>query len=173
MQIFHRRFAMNCSEKRISMEQGQIKNKVQQEKKKTIGATVAPLEQNTELTDATKERKLIRTPRSKKYVKAMKQIDQLTKQDEEIMEMVKSMPVNNKLLGILSSCQIEGCIIHAIDKFGNILEHYHSVEEMPEELQDGYQVYLEHQDCASIEVYTNNICIIYSDGIVKFAERPE
>lgn len=154
------------------MQSGQIKSVVQEEKKRSIVTSVAPLEQNTELTDSTKERKLIRTPRSKKYLKVMKQIDQLTEQDEEIIEMVKSMPVNNKLLGILSSCQIEGCIIHAIDKFGNILEHYRSVEEMPEELRDGYQVYLEHKDCTSVEVYTNNICVIYSDGIVKLVERP-
>lgn len=155
------------------MEQGQIKSRMQEQKKNmTVGSTVAPLEQNVEMTDLTKERKLIRKPRSKRYVKLIQQIDQLTKQDEEIMEMVKAMPVNNKLLGILASCQIEGCIIHAIDKFGNILAHYRSVEEMPEELRDGYQVYLEHKNCTSIEVYTNNICIIYSDGIVKFVERP-
>ena len=152
------------------MEQGQIKS-TQEQPKKTITKSVASLEQNVEMTDLTKERKLIRTPRSKKYVKIMKQIDQLTKQDEEIIEMVKSMPVNNKLLGILSACQIEGCIIHAIDKFGNILEHYRSIEEMPEELREGYQVFLEHTNCASIEVYTNNICVIYSDGIVKFVDR--
>lgn len=156
------------------METGQIKTKEQTQGQsiKAKLTDVASLKQNTTLTDATKEKKLMRTPRSKKYVKLMKQIDQLSTQDEEIIEMVKSMPVNNKLLGILSACQIEGCIIHAIDKFGNILEHYRSVEEMPEELRDGYQVYLEHKDCTSIEVYTNNICVIYGDGIVKFVERP-
>lgn len=156
------------------METGQIK-KQEQTQGQTVKVNVSnavALKQNTVLTDVTKEKKLMRTPRSKKYVKLMKAIDKLSKQDEEIIEMVKSMPVNNKLLGILSACQIEGCIIHAIDKFGNILEHYHSVEEMPEELRDGYSVYLEHKNCASVEVYTNNICVIYGDGMVKFIERP-
>ena len=155
------------------MEVGLIKHEAEaQAKTKANGKTAAAgLVQNTELTDATKEKKLIRKPRSKKYVKIMQEIDQLTKQDEEIMEMVKSMPVNNKLHGILSQCQIPGCIIHAIDKFGNILEHYHSVADMPEELRDGYAVYLNHKDCASIEVYTNNICVIYKDGMVKFVDR--
>lgn len=155
------------------MGTGLIKNaeETQVQKKQNSSVGVVSLQQNTELTDATKEKKLIRKPRSKKYVKIMQEIDQLTKQDEEIIEMVKSMPVNNKLHGILSECQIEGCIIHAIDKFGNILEHYRSVEEMPEELRDGYAVYLNHKDCASIEVYTNNICVIYKDGMVKFVDR--
>ena len=85
MQIFHRRFAMNCSEKRISMEQGKIKNKVQEEKKQTIGTSVAPLEQNTELTDATKERKLIRTPRSKKS-RAEVQISSAAPSPEDLAE---------------------------------------------------------------------------------------
>lgn len=153
------------------MGTGLIKNAEETQTKHRNSTPVASLEQNTELTDATKEKKLIRKPRSKKYVKIMQEIDQLSKQDEEIIEMIKSMPVNNKLHGILSTCQIEGCIIHAIDKFGNILEHYRSVDEMPEELRDGYAVYLDHQDCASIEVYTNNICVIYKDGIVKFVDR--
>lgn len=153
------------------MGTGLIKHAEETQIKHKSAAPISSLDQNTELTDATKEKKLIRKPRSKKYVKLMQEIDQLTKQDEEIIEMVKSMPVNNKLHGILSKCQIEGCIIHAIDKFGNILEHYRSVEEMPEELRDGYAVYLEHQNCASIEVYTNNICVIYDNGIVKFVDR--
>ena len=155
------------------MGTGLIKTEQNAQVKSNIKASrgVSALQQNTELSDVTKEKKLIRKPRSKKYVQLMKEIDQLTKQDVEIMEMVKSMPVNNKLHGILSKCQIEGCIIHAIDKFGNILEHYRSVEEMPEELRDGYTVFLQNQDCASIEVYTNNICVIYKDGIVKFVDR--
>ncbi len=152
------------------MEIGQMKKENSAQTIKRAAITIESLKQNTELTEATKEKKLMRRPRTTKYVKLMSQIDKLSKQDEEIIEMVKSMPVNNKLLGILSSCQIEGCIIHAIDKFGNILEHYHSVEEMPEALRSGYRVYLEHKDCASIEVYTNNICVIYSDGGVKFVE---
>lgn len=155
------------------MGTGLIKTEQNAQVKSNIKASggVSALQQNTELSDLTKEKKLIRRPRSKSYIKIMKEIDQLTKQDEEIMEMVKSMPVNNKLHGILSQCQIEGCIIHAIDKFGNILEHYRSVEEMPEELRDGYAVYLQNQDCASIEVYTNNICVISKDGMVKFVDR--
>lgn len=127
--------------------------------------------ETAEAEDLKKEKKLMRTPRSKSYIRLMQQADQLTKQDEEIIEMVKALPVNNKLLGILAPCQIKGCIIHAIDKFGNILQHYRSVEEIPEELQEGYPVYLANKDCTSVEVYTNNFCVIHSDGIVKFVER--
>ena len=87
------------------------------------------------------------------------------------MDMVQSMPVNNKLLGILSACGIEGCIIHAIDKWGNILAHFRSLDEMNPDLQAGYGIFKQHAGCTSVEVYTHTFCIIYDDGTVKVIER--
>ena len=129
------------------------------------------LEQNPIATVFAQENKKLRAPRTKKYIKLMQEIDQLNDQDKEIMEMVQSMPVNNKLLGILSSCGIEGCIIHAIDKWGNILAHFRSLDEMNSDLQAGYEIFKQHSGCTSVEVYTYTFCIIYDDGTVKFINR--
>lgn len=123
------------------------------------------------LSEQNLEMKKMRAPRSRKYIKAINQAATLTETGEEMKTAVESLPVTNKLLGILSKCFISGCIIHAIDKEGNILQHYRTPEEIPPELQEGYAVWQENQDCVSVEVYTFTICIIYDDGTVKFAER--
>lgn len=129
------------------------------------------LEQTGVFSDLAQEKKKLRMPRTRKYIKLMHEIDHLNEKDKEIIEMVQSMPVNNKLLGILSECGIQGCIIHAIDKWGNILAHFRSENEMSADLQAGYQIYKQYPGCTSVEVYTYTFCVIYDDGIVKFVER--
>lgn len=115
------------------------------------------------------DRRKIMQPRSKAYIYAMSTVDD--EKDEKVEKIVKKMPLNNKLIGILSGCKIPGCIIHAIDKEGNILEHYQTENDIPEDLQEGYQVYLQNQGCFSVEVYTLYYCIVYENGNVKFLER--
>lgn len=119
------------------------------------------------------ERKKMRVLRSRKYIKAIRQTIPLYEAGQEMKEAVETLPVTNMLLGILAPCAIPGCIIHSIDKCGNIIQHYRSLEEMTPDLQEGYEVWLEHQDCTCVEVYTHTICIIYDDGTVKFAERKQ
>lgn len=116
------------------------------------------------------KRKLMQ-PRSKMYIRAMMTADDETETEEVIEKVVKKMPVNNKLVGILAGCKIPGCIIHAIDKAGNILEHYQTESDIPEALQQGYQVFLQHKGCFSVEVYTLYYCVVYEDGSTKFYER--
>ena len=153
----------------------------QKMKQKTMNHSIAPksgeriqqLEQNPIVKAFAQEKKKLRMPRTQKYINLIEKIDKLSDQDKEIMEMVKSMPVNNKLLGILAGCAIEGCIIHAIDKWGNILAHFRDVEEMDKDLQAGYGLYKQYEGCTSVEVYTHTFCIIYSDGTVKFVDREE
>ena len=115
------------------------------------------------------DRRKIMQPRSKAYIYAMSTVDD--EKDERVEKIGKKMPLNNKLIGILSGCKIPGCIIHAIDKEGNILEHYQTENDIPEDLQEGYQVYLQNQGCYSVEVYTLYYCIVYENGNVKFLER--
>jgi hypothetical protein len=134
---------------------------------------VHALQQNSASGENAAEKKLLRTPRTRKYVKMMQEVDKLSDNDKEIIETVQSLPVNNKLLGILSACNIEGCIIHAIDKWGNILQHFRDIAEMPPDLQQGYEVFLQYPDCTSVEVYTYSFCVIYGDGTVKFIDRPQ
>lgn len=119
------------------------------------------------------EMKKMRAPRSRKYIKAIKQAIPLNETGQEMKEAVETLPVTNMLLGILAQCAIPGCIIHSIDKWGDIIQHYRSQEEMTPDLREGYEVWLNHQGCTCIEVYTQTICIIYDDGTVKFAERKQ
>lgn len=107
--------------------------------------------------------------RSKTYVYAMSDIDD--QKNEVVEKIVKKMPLHNKLIGILAECKIPGCIIHAVDKEGNILEHYETEDDIPEEMLEGYQVYLENRDCITVEVYTLYFCVVYESGTVKFIER--
>lgn len=127
--------------------------------------------ENKSLNSEEQEKKMMRMPRSNKYEKAIKAAVFKTEMSEEVKSAIDMMPLNNKLLGILSECGITGCIIHAIDKWGNILAHYKDVNEMPKDLQEGYQLFLEHRDCISVEIYTNTFCIIYCGGTVKIIDR--
>ena len=153
------------------MEQSLIQSGSVSKERTSPPVKMKQLEQTATSSELAQEKKKLRMPRTRKYIKLMKEIDHLNEKDKEIMEMVQSMPVNNKLLGILSECGIEGCIIHAIDKWGNILAHFRSQEEMSADLQAGYQVYKQHSGCTCVEVYTQTFCIIYDDGTVRFIER--
>lgn len=117
------------------------------------------------------ELKKMRALRSRKYIKAIEQSAPLTETGEDMKTAVESLPAHNELLGILSECGIPGCIIHAIDKWGNILQHYKTLEEMSPELREGYAVWENNPGCICVEVYTFTICIVYDDGTVKIVER--
>lgn len=156
------------------MDIGQIQSLKQAAAPVVKSNAPAPQLQGTAPTgDIDRERKQLRMPRPKKYIRLMGQVDKLSEHDKEIVEAVKSMPVNNKLLGILSECGLGGHIIHAIDKFGDIIAHYRSEDELSDDLRDGYRQFLAHPGCTSVEVYTHTICIIYNDGGVKFIDRKE
>lgn len=153
------------------MEQVVIQSRGVNKKESDTETKIKQLEQAGMFSDVAQEKKKLRMPRTRKYIKLISKIDHLSEKDKEIVEMVQSLPVNNKLLGILSACGIEGCIIHAIDKWGNILAHFRSEDEMSVDLQAGYQIFKQHLGCASVEVYTYTFCVIYGDGTVKFIER--
>lgn len=153
------------------MGQGLIQTTSAIRKKEKTTSTVSVVDVISTPTEIEQEKKKMRMPRSKKYIRLIQQVDALSDKDKEIMDMVQSMPVNNKMIGILSECGIKGCIIHAIDKWGNILAHYKDIGEMSSDLQDGYHVYQEHRGCTSVEIYTHTFCVIYDNGTVKFIER--
>lgn len=117
------------------------------------------------------EMKKMRKPRSRKYIKAIQQTIPLNETGQEMKEAVETLPVTNLLLGILTECGIPGCIIHAVDKWGNIIQHYRSLEEMSPDLRDGYEVWQNHKGCTCVEIYTCTICVVYDDGSVQFIER--
>lgn len=151
------------------MEQRKVlyadKNKNQKNMSGSEKSSIMPV---TASETAADKRKVI-LPRSKAYIYAMLTADE--DKAENVKRVVKKMPLNNKLLGILSVCRIPGCIIHQIDKEGTILEHYESENAIPDALQEGYQVFLQHPGRFSVEVYTRYYCVVYEDGSVKFYER--
>lgn len=153
------------------MEQNISQRKVSEIQASAQSTPIVPLEQKNPPPDNAREKKLLRSPRTKKYAQLIKKIDTPDEKDTQMIELVKSMPVNNKLLGILSECNITGCIIHAIDKHGNILAHFRSLHEMSVDLQEGYRIFQQHPGCISVEVYTSSFCIVYDNGTVKFIER--
>ena len=146
----------------------QKKKTQEQEKKET--AKLMTVRSNTP-TEEMVEKKKLRAPRTRTYLNALKKADDSAGTDESVVHMVESLPLNNKLIGILAGCKIPGCIIHAIDKEGNILEHYKEENDIPEALRDGYQVFLQNPGCFSVEVYTMYYCAVYENGNVKFFER--
>ena len=147
-------------------------NELRQELKKEAAGPSNNTESKIEVKVASQssmdKRKLL-IKRPKTYIYAMSDIDD--EKDEIVEKIVKKMPLRNKLIGILAECKIPGCIIHAVDKEGNILEHYKSEDDIPEELLEGYQVYLEYKDCITVEVYTLYFCVVYENGNVKYIER--
>lgn len=121
--------------------------------------------------DCKKLKKILRDPRNMSYQIAISQVDELSDNDKTIIEAVKSLPVNNDLLGILSVCNLPNHIYHAIDREGHVLQHYRSVDMIPDELKAGYLYFDEYPDCRCIEVYTHTICVVNMDGIVTVIDR--
>lgn len=124
-----------------------------------------------ELSEIEKDRKELKFPRSRRYVKALIKTKDLTESEPDIKEQVENAPIHNKLLGILGECGIPGCIIHSLDKYGDIVEHYRSVDDIPDELKEGYAEWGKFPGRIGVEVYTHTYCIIYDDGSVKFVDR--
>lgn len=151
------------------MNQG---NELRQEAKREAASTEKEEKSSVQAIKASQfsmDKRKVMEKRPKTYVYAMSDIDD--QKDEVVEKIVKKMPLHNKLIGILAECKIPGCIIHAVDKEGNILEHYETEDDIPEELLQGYQVYLENKDCITVEVYTLYFCVVYESGAVKFIER--
>ena len=154
----------------MRQEQFRTEHKKKQQDEQKENSRTTAVQKNIP-TEEMVEMKKLRAPRTRTYLNALKKVDDSTETEGTIVHMVESLPLNNKLIGILAGCKIPGCIIHAIDKEGNILEHYQTVDEIPEELQGGYQVFLQNEGCFSVEVYTLYYCAVYQDGSVKFFER--
>ena len=148
-----------------------VKQKANSVEKTALKGGGKVLQGNQPVGEQAQERKKMRIPRSRKYIKALEAADRLSENDKEIIEAVQNLPVNNKLIGILANCTIQGCIIHAINKWGVILQHFKSIDEMDLDLRQGYEIFLQYPNCSSVEVYTQTFCVVYEDGTVKMIER--
>ncbi|SFI29950.1 hypothetical protein SAMN04487830_13910 [Pseudobutyrivibrio sp. OR37] len=157
--------------------------------------TFAPLKAAVKSTpsEIENDRKELKFPRSRKYIKAITRtkdatwtkndieesteevVEALEDADTESMTMLKEqmkyVPLPNRMLGILSECGITGCIIHSIDIYGNIIEHYRSVAEIPEDIREGYLKWDQHPGRTMVEIYTHTLCFVYDDGSVEMEDR--
>ena len=81
---------------------------------------------------------------------------------------LKDYPDPEILEGVISQCYIDGCDVHAIDKRGNILEHFNKHKSMPDNLAPGRIMYNRYKDrCSCIEVYNNCCRVIMRNGSVE------
>ena len=72
----------------------------------------------------------------------------------------------DKLIAIIATCYVDGCDIHAIDRKGNIVEHFNRNSKLPENYGPVRMAYRKHESCQCIEIYTNCFRIIDKNGCV-------
>lgn len=76
--------------------------------------------------------------------------------------------LDEELIAVLSKCYISGCDCHAIDQYGNILEHYETKKELPDNLERGRKVFRDRAGkCQCVEVYNTCCRVISSSGDVE------
>lgn len=66
---------------------------------------------------------------------------------------------NDQLIAILTTCYIPGCIVHTIDKYGNIIRHFRESELPSNRIKKGYEVWKKHKNCI-VEIYKNHITVV-------------
>lgn len=101
--------------------------------------------------------------------------------DDEIFEMITEAlhdefaaletNLDDELLAVISKCYIDGCDCHAIDKEGNILDHYGKNQTLPEDLERGRSVYRKYADCLCIEIYNTCCRVISKSGDVVVVKK--
>ena len=129
----------------------------EQERQSSVELTTVKLSSNAGPKDA-ELRKMVRRPRKRKSMKALKLLDVLSTEDEQLiermraeasskgkgldMEMLKEMSVEDilkeinsqymnfdSLRIIISPCGLPNCWIHSISKSGEVKEHYKDIND--------------------------------------------
>lgn len=141
------------------------------------------LELNIQQSSATKTsmnpmelEKRLRSKRSNEYMEAIRKLDiggceQCKKQFEDCVEAIKNefkdIPEISLLVGLVSKCYLgDPYDVHTIDMEGRILVHYKISESMPMLLEKARGLAL-HGGYQYIEVYTDCLCAVKSDGSVS------
>lgn len=120
--------------------------------------------------------RLLRRPRSKQYMDAMKQLDagghvHNSKQMKEIMDVIKNefpfVEIESILLGYVSKCYLgEPYEVHTIDMMGNIIQHYKRGESLPEGMEKARGLAI-HGGYAFVEVYIDSCRAVSKSGEVS------
>jgi hypothetical protein len=79
----------------------------------------------------------------------------------------KDVPVPPRPQAVICKCYIDGCDVHAIDGFGNILEHYRKGAPLDDRLTRGREIYYLNPFCSFVEVYPESCRVVNEDGSVK------
>lgn len=129
--------------------------------------------------DKTTLEKRLRNKRSNEYMEAIKKLDvggceQGKKQFENCVEAIrnefKDIPENNLLIGLIAKCYLgQPYDVHTLDMSGSILVHYKTTESLPALIERGRSLAL-HGGYEYIEVYTDCLCAIKSDGSVSIVK---
>ena len=91
----------------------------------------------------------------------------LSFEDEMAQKEMKLEECQDMLFGVISKCYITGCYVHAIDRKGNILEHYKKNEKLPLALSRARDEYTKcNGDCSCVEAYRWCSRVIGLDGSV-------
>ncbi|GAA0725309.1 hypothetical protein GCM10008905_20460 [Clostridium malenominatum] len=129
--------------------------------------------------DKTTLEKRLRNKRSNEYMESIKKLDvggceQSKKQFEACVEAIrnefKDIPENNLLVGLVAKCYLgQPYDVHTIDMSGGILVHYKTSESMPALIERARSLAL-HGGYEYIEVYTDCLCAVKSDGSVSIVK---
>ena len=79
----------------------------------------------------------------------------------------KDVPVPPRPDAVIAKCYIDGCDVHAIDGFGNILEHYRKGSHPGDDIARGRKVYYSNPGCSCVEIYPDCCRVVMFDGEVK------
>ena len=149
----------------------------QQTKTESVLSLTQPTAAKVEMTEETKMKidRLMRKPRSKKYMDMMKNLDagghvHNRKQVDEILEAIRQefpeVEIGGILLGIVSKCYLGGNYeVHSLDAFGKIIEHYLQGQQLPSGMEKARSIAM-HGGYEFIEVYTDCCRAVSSNGSV-------
>ena len=79
----------------------------------------------------------------------------------------KDVPVPPRPDMVICKCYIDGCDVHAIDGYGNIIEHYRKSTHSDEYVERGRKAYYSHSGCSCVEIYADCCRVVMSDGSVE------
>lgn len=132
--------------------------------------------QGTQQMDQMKLDKLLRKPRSKRYMDALHQLDagghaHNQKKVNEIMDAIRNefpeVEINGILLGYVSMCYLGAPYeVHTLDVTGGIIEHYQTGETLPNGLEKARGIAM-RGGYDFIEVYVNCCRAISANGAVS------
>ncbi len=131
-----------------------------------------------ELSEETKMKidKLLRKPRSKKYMDALRSLDagghvHNRKHTEDIINAIREefpeVEISGVLLGIASKCYLgEDYEVHSLDATGSIIEHFRKGQQMPGGMEKARSIAM-RGGYEFIEVYVDCCRAVSSNGTVS------